>query len=142
MIERLQLLRNVGQFDSVAAGAAINLARETLVYSENGRGKTTLTAILRSLSNGDPRPIAERKRLSAQNPPHVVIDCSGGPPPAIFENGAWNRTLSNIVVFDDVFIDRNIHSGLSVEVGHRQNLHELILGEQAVTLSRELQELI
>ncbi len=142
MIERLQLLRNVGQFDSVASGATINLARETLIYSENGRGKTTLTAILRSLATGSPVPIEERRRLAARNAPHVVIECSGGPPPAVFQNGAWNRTLPNMVVFDDLFVDQNIHSGLSVEVAHRQNLHELILGEQAVTLSKELQELI
>lgn len=142
MISRLQLLRNIGQFDSVDAGATINLGRETLIYSENGRGKTTLTAILRSLATGDPIPIAERKRLAAQNAPHVVIDCTGGSAPAVFQNGAWSRTLPHMSVFDDVFVDQNVHSGLSVEVGHRQHLHELILGEQAVTLSRELQGLI
>ncbi len=49
MINRVQLLRNVGQFDSVNAGAAIPLTRYILIYAENGRGKTTLTAILRSL---------------------------------------------------------------------------------------------
>jgi wobble nucleotide-excising tRNase len=64
MIGRLQLIRNIGQFDSVSAGAAISLARLTLVYSENGRGKTTLAAILRSLASGDALPIAERQRLS------------------------------------------------------------------------------
>jgi len=140
MITRIQLLRNIGQFDSVCAGATIPLARLTLVYSENGRGKTTLAAVLRSLATGDPLPIAERRRLAAQHPPHVVLECSGGPPAAIFENNAWNRTLTNLVVFDDVFIDQNVHSGLAVQAHHRQNLHELILGAQAVALSRQLQE--
>ncbi len=142
MINRLQLLRNVGQFDSVTAGVDIPLARLTLVYSENGRGKTTLAAVLRSLATGDPLPIAERRRLAAQYPPHVVLECSGGPPPAVFENNAWNRTLPNLVVFDDTFIDQNVHSGLAVQAHHRQNLHELILGTQAVTLSRQLQQLV
>ncbi len=142
MINRLQLLRNIGQFDSVSSAASIPLARLTLVYSENGRGKTTLAAVLRSLATGDPLPIVERRRLAAQHPPHVVLDCSGGPPPAIFENNAWNRTLANLVVFDDVFIDENVHSGLAVHAHHRQKLHELILGVQAVALSRRLQELV
>src|SRR5437867_6690243 len=115
MIKRLQLLRNIGQFDSVNAAANIPLARLTLVYSENGRGKTTLAAVLRSLATGDPIPIAERRRLAAQHPPHVVLECSGGPPPAVFENNAWNRTVPEIVVFDDLFIDENVHSGLAVE---------------------------
>jgi wobble nucleotide-excising tRNase len=142
MINRLQLLRNIGQFDSVSAAANIPLARLTLVYSENGRGKTTLAAILRSLATGDPLPIAERRRLAAQHPPHVVLQCSGGPPPAAFENNAWNRTLTDLVVFDDVFIDQNVHSGLAVQAHHRQNLHELILGAPAVALSRRLQQLV
>ncbi len=142
MINRLQLLRNIGQFDSVNAAANIPLARLTLVYSENGRGKTTLAAVLRSLATGDPMPIVERRRLAAQHPPHVVLDCGGGPPAAVFENNAWNRTLTDLVVFDDVFIDENVHSGLAVQAHHRQNLHELILGAQAVALSRQLQELV
>lgn len=142
MINRLQLLRNIGQFDSVNAGANIPLARLTLVYSENGRGKTTLAAMLRSLATGDPIPIAERRRLAARHAPHVVLECRGGPPPAIFENDAWNRALTDLVVFDDVFIDENVHSGLAVEAHHRQNLHELILGAQAVALSRQLQQLV
>jgi wobble nucleotide-excising tRNase len=142
VINRLQLLRNIGQFDSVNAAANIPLARLTLVYSENGRGKTTLAAILRSLATGDPLPIAERRRLAAQRAPHVVLECSGGPPPAVFENNAWNRTLTDLVVFDDVFIDQNVHSGLAVQAHHRQNLHDLILGAQAVALSRRLQQLV
>ena len=142
MISRLQLLRNIGQFDSVNAAANIPLARLTVVYSENGRGKTTLAAVLRSLATGNPIPITERRRLAAQNPPHVVLDCSGGPPSAVFQNNAWNRTLPNVLVFDDVFIDENVHSGLAVQAHHRQNLHELILGAQAVTLSQQLQALV
>ena len=142
MIDRIGLIRNIGQFDSVSSGANIPLARLTVVYAENGRGKTTLAAVLRSLATGDPVPIAERRRLAAQHPPHVVLDCDGGPPAAMFQNNAWNRTVPNLVVFDDIFVDQNVYSGLAVEAGHRQSLHELILGAQAVTLNRYLQQLI
>jgi hypothetical protein len=38
MINSIQLLRNIGLFDSVAAAANIALARFTLVYAENGKG--------------------------------------------------------------------------------------------------------
>jgi SAM-dependent methyltransferase len=60
----------------------------------------------------------------------------------MFQNGTWNRTVPNIAVFDDVFIDDNVCSGLAVEPEHRQNLHELILGAQGVALNRQLQELV
>jgi hypothetical protein len=130
-----------GLFDSVSAAANIPFARFNLIYAENARGKTTLASILRSLASGDPIPIAEGRRLAAQHPPHVILDCSGGPPPAMFRNNAWTRTLSNLAVFDDTFVDQNVYSGLAVEAGHRQNPHDLILGAQAVLLNQQLQQL-
>ena len=142
MINRIQLLRNIGQFESVSAGATIPFTRLTVVYSENGRGKTTLAAVLRSLATGDPVLITERKRLTAQHPPHVVLECDGDPAPAVFMNNSWSRTLGDLLIFDDDFVDQNVHSGLAVETHHRQNLHELILGTQAVALSRKLQSLV
>lgn len=142
MINLLQLIRNIGRFDSVNTAANIALSRLTLVYAENGRGKTTLAAILRSLATGDAIPIMERRRLAAQHPPHVIIGCTGGPPAAMFQNGAWNRNLANMVVFDDVFIDQNVYSGLVVGGDHRQNLHELILGAQGVALNQQIQNLV
>lgn len=142
MIRRIRLLRNVGQFDSVDTAANIPLNRLTLIYGENGRGKTTLTAILRSLGTGDPIPITERHRLGAAHPPHIVIDCEGGTTDAMFHNGAWNRTLPRLALFDDVFVDANISSGLTVEARHRQNLHEVVLGIRGVELSRRIQELV
>jgi wobble nucleotide-excising tRNase len=141
MISGIQLLRSVGQFDYVPAGA-IAIDRYALAYAENGRGKTTLTAILRSLATGDPLPVRERRRLGAANPPHVVLRCSTGQTPAIFENGVWNRTFPEIVIFDDRFVDENVCSGLSVEPGHRKNLHELVIGAQGVALNRSLQVLV
>ncbi|MGC1291022.1 MAG: AAA family ATPase [Candidatus Acidiferrales bacterium] len=141
MISGIQFLRSVGQFDYVTAGA-LELRQYVLVYAENGRGKTTLAAILRSLATGDPLPIRERRRLAAAHPPQVVLHCSVGQTPAVFENGAWNRTFPEIVIFDDRFVDDNVYSGLSIEPRHRQNLHELVIGAQGVALSRRLQVLV
>ena len=140
MIESLLLLRNIGKFDSVQA-ANIALKRCTLVYAENGRGKTTLTAVLRSLATGEAVHITERRRLTAQHAPHVVLSCTVGPN-AVFQNGAWTRTVPNLVIFDDRFVDDNVHSGLAVDSDHRQNLHELVLGEHGVLLNRELQNAV
>jgi wobble nucleotide-excising tRNase len=142
MINRLNLFRNVGQFDSVNSASNIPLSHIVLIYAENGRGKTTLAAILRSLASGDPLPISERRRLAAPHPPHVALECTGGPPDAVFMNNAWNRLVPNIVVFDDIFIDENVYSGLAVDPEQRQNLHELILGAQGIALNTGLQHLI
>jgi wobble nucleotide-excising tRNase len=136
-LERIQLLRNVGQFDSVDAGARLPLSKLTLFYAENGRGKTTLAAILRSLSTGDSTFISERHRLSTTNTPHVVIGANGTS--FVFANGAWSTNLPDLAVFDDLFVAQNVCSGIDIQTEHRQNLHELILGAQGVSLNAALQ---
>ncbi len=141
MLDRINLIRNIGQFDSVTDGARIQLSKLTLIYAENGRGKTTLSGILRSLGTGDATSIAERKRLSAMQAPHVVVKPVTGAE-IVFQDGAWTQTIPNLAVFDDIFVDQNVYSGLSVQPGHRQNLHEMILGAPGVELGKAFQALV
>lgn len=137
MIEHISLLRNVGAFDSVAPQANLALTPFSLIYGENGRGKTTLAAILRSLATGDVSHIIQRHRLGAQHPPHVVVKHDGST--NTFQNGAWNNALPDIAVFDDEFVANNVCSGIEIAASHRQKLHELILGAQGVSLNAALQ---
>jgi wobble nucleotide-excising tRNase len=137
-LDRIQLLRNVGQFDSVNEGAQLPLTRLTLIYAENGRGKTTLASILRSAGTGSAQLVTERHRLGAQHPPHLVLTPRTGPP-LIFQNGGWTTTLPDIAVFDDHFVAQNVCAGIEIGTSHRQNLHELILGAQGVVLNATLQ---
>jgi wobble nucleotide-excising tRNase len=113
MITRLKLFRNIGKFDSTSTTTP--LSRLQVIYAENGRGKTTLAAIFRSLATGSAEGINERHRLTATQPPEVIIEAIGGPPNAMFGNGAWNRTLPQMVIFDDNFVDGNVCSGLVVQ---------------------------
>jgi hypothetical protein len=141
LIECIQLLRNIGKFDSVNSGAQLPFALLTLMYAENGRGKTTLAAMFRSLQSGAADLILDRRRLASQHPPHVVISTSGGGS-HVFQNGAWSNTMPEIVVFDDLFVSENVCSGIEIAAGHRQNLHELILGAQGVNLNTAVQTLV
>ena len=86
---------------------------------------------------GDPQLIEERKRLGSQHLPHIVLTIGGTP--IIFANGAWSQSVPRIEVFDDAFVAANVCSGMEIETEHRQNLHELILGERGVALNAELQ---
>ena len=142
MIRHIKLLRNIGTFDSDDSAALLEIKRLALIYADNARGKTTLAAVLRSLATGDPLPISERQRLGSQQSPHVVLICEGEPSNVMFQNGAWNRTLPDLKIYDDVFVDENVHSGLDVDAHHGQNLHELILGDQGVKLSHNLQDAV
>tara|TARA_R100000935_G_C2840561_1_gene170747 strand:- start:2233 stop:4518 length:2286 start_codon:yes stop_codon:yes gene_type:complete len=131
MFDRIQLLRNVGQFDNVTPPQGF--APLTLIYGENGRGKTTIAEVLRSLATNDPVLVTERQRLGSEYPPHIIISHAAGN--AIFQNGAWNRHLPEISIFDDAFVSANVCSGIEIQAAHRQSLHELILGARGVALS-------
>lgn len=102
MISRIQLLRNVGQFDNVNPPQQTAFTPFSLIYGENGRGKTTIAAILRSLAINDPILVAERQRLGSQHPPQVVISHAAGQ--SIFQNGAWTQPHPDIAIFDDAFV--------------------------------------
>ncbi len=138
MVSHILSLNNVGQFDAVASGAQLPFAPMTILYAENGRGKTTIAAILRSLSTGFPKLIADRHRVGAATPPYIVVQALDGAQHT-FQHGAWSAPISDLIVFDDAFVAENICSGIEIEAGHRQNLHELILGAQGVSLNTALQ---
>ena len=138
MINRFKLFQNIGKFNSDASGASHELSQLTLIYADNAQGKTTLTAILRSLAAGDPDPITERHRLGSQHPPKAVLSLQDETSDVIFQSGTWNHSFKNLKVFDDQFVDENVYSGLHVDSSHRQNLHELILGDRGVALNRKL----
>lgn len=141
MISKIQLVRNIGVFDSVQGSQETKLTKLTLIYAENARGKTTLSAIFSSLKSGEPYPIMERARLGSTHLPHVIIAQTSSAPSAIFQNNSWTRNIQNIIIFDDMFIDQNVSSGLKIDAGHRQNLHEIVVGANGVDLSRKLDEL-
>lgn len=82
----------------------------------------------------------ERHRLGAPAEPEVVVELSTGSP-AIFRDRRWNQSI-DALVFDDRFVDENVYSGLTVEAGHRQNLHEVVLGAEAVQLALQLRGLV
>ena len=133
---------SLGKFDSVDAGKNIDLSQLTLIYADNGRGKTTIATMLRALSTGQSDVILGRQRLGAQQLPEIVIKLGDGSSTAVFNKGAWSKTLDDLIIFDDVFVENNVCSGLVVSPQQRQNLHDVIIGPQAVKLSKQLQDCI
>ena len=138
MLECFDYIRNVGRFLEVKEAPALDVL--TLIFSENGLGKTTICAICRAASERDPVPILERRRLSGKSDSKVVIAFDGGKT-AAFDGTAWNAQPPRFYVFDEHFIDANVHSGLSVDATHRQNLHELVLGEEGGRILKSVREL-
>jgi len=114
---------------------------QSLIYAENARGKTTLSAILSSLANNDANILMGRKRLGASNDPHIILNIEGVNGNAILQNGSWNHCFDEIFIYDDEFVSQNVYSGLEITANHRQSLHEVILGHRGVSLARRVDEL-
>jgi len=139
MIEKIVQIKNVGKFVNYCSRGDMGLRRLTLIYAENARGKTTLTAILRSLHTGDERLVHERQTLACTHAPFVHLRTSGcdvklGP-------DGWTSLCPDMVIFDEAFVTQNVYSGHSVHHEHRRNLHRFALGEEAVQLATRLDEI-
>ena len=141
MIRRIKLLRHVGAFRTDPTVESHNFKRVVLIYAENGSGKTTLAEVLRSLETGDESAILKRRRFGSDDDPHVILECDEDSQ-VMFLNGSWSGTPPRVRVFDEIFVDKNVYSGLDVEPRHRKSLHDFVLGEEGVALSRRKQEMV
>lgn len=139
MLEKIVQIKNVGRFRHYGASGDVTFRKLTLIYAENGRGKTTLCAVLRSLQNGRPEFISERKTLATTEPAFVHIRLNGAD--YRFTNSAWTIQHSNIIIFDQVFVNDNVYSGNYVAHEHKKNLYRIVVGEQGVQLARQIEDL-
>jgi hypothetical protein len=60
---------------------------------------------------------------------------------ALFQAGAWSRTIPEIAVFDGTFVAENVHSGDVVEIDHKRNLYRVIIGRAGIALAQEEERL-
>jgi len=139
MLEKIVQIKNIGRFLDYAAKGDVTFRKLTLIYAENGRGKTTLCAILRSLQSGRSEFISERKTLGATEAPFVHIRLNNAD--YKFEGNAWTNSHPDILIFDAVFVNENVYSGEYVEHEHKKNLYRVIVGAQGVQLAKQIEEL-
>ena len=139
MLRKFVSIKNVGRFASYGASGDVELKRYNLIFAENGRGKTTLCALLRSLQSGDGAHVIGRATLGASDPPEAEILTTGGM--ITFHQGAWKETVPDIAIFDSTFVSENVHSGDVVHIGHRRSLYSVIVGKQGVDLAQQIDHL-
>ena len=136
VLRKIILIKNVGRFVSYSATGDVELKRHSLIFAENGRGKTTLCAILRSLQSGDPAHILGRATLGGTTPPEIKLLLGNGST-SVFDSAAWTVTVPNVAIFDSTFVSENVHSGDVVDLDHKRSLYSVIVGRQGVQLAEE-----
>lgn len=134
MLQRIESIDGVGLF-AASRGAAHKLEQTAFIYAGNGRGKTTLTSVLRSAGTGDASFVEDRRTIDGTADPKVTLQFDNGLR-VKYENGAWSETRSEIRVFDTNFIENNVFSGGEVTSEHRRNLLNFALGDRAVAAQR------
>lgn len=139
MIKKFIGIKNVGRFAECGTHGDVELRRQTYLFAENARGKSTLCAILRSLQSGDAAIIEGRKRLGQTAAPEVTIRLETRN--ATYRNGSWDAPHADLMVFDNAFVHENVFAGDLVDHGHKRNLHRLIIGRRGVALAQTVERL-
>ena len=140
MITKILKLQNIGLLKDATQNRAVSLARVTAIFADNGRGKSTLTAVLRACQLGDAGRINARTTIDTADSPEVKLLLPTGSH-VEFTSNAWTATLPDIVVFDSEFVEQNVYSGFEVRPDQRQSLLEFALGDQPVQLKQKIDKL-
>jgi len=136
MIEKIVRLRGIGLLHDPLSSGSLQLKPVTVIYAENGRGKSTFAAVCCSLSTGNPQPISDRKTIHGTYEPEVHFRISNQS--YQFRDREWTSACSDILVFDEHFIETNVSIGSRIDPYHRENLLEFAIGEEGVRLKSEI----
>jgi len=139
MLRKIISIKNVGRFLNCSALGDVELKRYNMIFAENGRGKTTLCAILRSLQSGKAAHILGRATLGIGDAPEINMLIDGGT--LTFSRSTWSATVPDLDIFDSTFVSENVYSGDTVDLNHKRNLYRVIVGKQGVELARQIETL-
>ncbi|MGP9607046.1 AAA family ATPase [Glutamicibacter sp. AOP33-2CA-4] len=131
MLKRISKINGIGLFYAPEGVSSPEFKEITLLYGENARGKSTLASILSSAAGNDASLIQARETIDQEISAEVQLEFQDRGS-ATYNAGKWNGDGSSLRIFDSEFIDRNVHSGSVIDVGHRRNLLDFAIGEKAV----------
>ena len=130
LIDSFKCIKDLGPFKAVRD---VKLAKNTLIFAENGRGKTMLSETLRSIATDQPDLVLGRARLGADGGEPVVVFCqSGEGKDLVWTRAGWSDGKPQMAVFNDGFVEANVYSGLEVSASQLQGLHSVAVGEDGV----------
>lgn len=145
MLLKINHIKNIGRFYEVVPKgtpeSSCTLERFNLLYADNGTGKTTLGAIIKSLAFNEPERILSRKTIAGTGPCEASLQVDDQQ--CHFLNDVWKKSPgAQFAIFDEEFIEKNIFSTAGVETDHKRQLFNyVVLGKENVDKARELQAL-
>lgn len=142
VIKKIISIKNVGRFRdySCHGGSECEFNQNTIIYGDNARGKSTFTAILRSLSTNKPDYIIGRKSFGSNTNPEVSILMDSTNSPYTFTSNHWSTPYPNILIFDSCFVNKNVYWAESITEENEKSIESIILGETGKQLHDALLE--
>lgn len=138
MLTKVLNIEGVGLLRHVAGGNKYPFGKATLLYAENGRGKSTLASILTSCATRESDLIEDRVTIDAKIKPAATLMFETSR--AEYKNGRWNGFTPEILIYDGNFVASNVHAGNEVTSDQRANLLDFALGTSAVKARQREQD--
>tara|TARA_B110000503_G_scaffold141908_1_gene236966 strand:+ start:5308 stop:7602 length:2295 start_codon:yes stop_codon:yes gene_type:complete len=145
MLEKINHIKNIGRFYdldlNVKASSTNVLKKFSLIYADNGTGKSTISTILKSLSHNDPQKLIEKRTIGATDISTVSLQINSNE--YIFKDDKWNKTTDiEIRIFDEEFVAKNVFLPNGVDLQNSRELFNyIVLGEENVDKIQEVKNL-
>jgi wobble nucleotide-excising tRNase len=145
MIKGFSAIKSVGRFRAYTApkGNQYDFDNFTIIFGRNTKGKSTLTAILRSAKDNDPSVLVGRKTFGSVTDQEVFINfeaVDGTPSIIKFQKKLWDVKLEDVFIFDSKYVKENVHLDGQIGEDHQKNLEAIILGEKGMKLLKDVQD--
>jgi wobble nucleotide-excising tRNase len=146
MIKKLEI-NNVGRFKSAKTeGDEEFFKKNTFIYGKNTFGKSTLTAIFRSLKENRTDYIVGRKTIGSQKQVVKIIPDVTTPLGEYrytTDENKWSAEYKDIIVFDNHFVRESVYTQ-NQQIGPEQqkNIESFMLGVKGVEYNTKIASLI
>lgn len=136
MIKKITSIKNVGKFKHFSeTDDSISFKENTFIFAKNTQGKSTLTAILKSLATNNPKYILKRKTFNSSDQNIVIVMDHN----YIF-NTSWNNNYNKIKTFDSEYILENVYSNDLIDEEKQEKIASIVLGQKGLDLEKVWQD--
>jgi wobble nucleotide-excising tRNase len=144
MIHKLIEIKSLGRYKKFVTSSDCQwngiFKKTTIIYADNGTGKTTFTQIFKSLK-GDNELLLKRKSFESKD--SICISLLDENKKQInFKGNKWNKKIDTIEIFDTFYVESNIYI-ISLEDydNKKGTLFEIIIGGEPIQLLEEISNL-
>lgn len=138
MFKKLIHIKNYGKFSNYCSSASDwdgSFKKINIIYAPNGSGKTSLAELFRA-TLGHSDIISKKRTFGATHDPDIKFILSDGK--ELKFSGTWNRTLTNIDVFDSFYFENNLYAISIYDDPEKPNIFELAISEETESLKQTI----